>query len=169
VAVASEPIAGRVERLEEGALSALHDATVSLAMGGLLTVIVIAFFDWPVADVALGSLIGTAVWGPAKYLWDTRRWVPHGEIMDAPAGVEPAWTRVELRSILLVPALCVPLAWLADYWDLGAVFVPGQLYGYAAAWLFAYVAMRRWERAHGRRVLIDPGADDARPYAGAPL
>jgi len=158
-----------VERLEEAAGSALHDAAASLALGGLLTVIVIAFFDWSVAEVVRGSLIGIALWAPVKYLVDSRHWVPQGDIMDAPTHVEPSWSGVEFRSILLVAALCFPLAWLADHWDLGAVFVPGQLLGYAAAELFAYVRTRRWERAHGRRVLIDPKTEDPRPLAGAPL
>jgi hypothetical protein len=89
--------------------------------------------------------------------------------MEPPVGASATSFRVKPGSAVLAFALCLPLAWLADRWDAGAVFIPGQFCGYAAAELVALVQIRRWEKAHGRRVLIDPDADDPRPYAGPPL
>jgi hypothetical protein len=50
--------------------------------------------------------------------------------------------------------------------DAGAVFVPGQLFGVAAASLGAYVQIQRWESVNGRRVVYDPEAAEPRPLAG---
>ena len=63
--------------------------------------------------------------------------------------------------ILVVP-LCAGLAWLADRWDLGAVFVPGQFLGVAAANVVGVVLVGHWERRHGRRAVAatDRGASD---------
>ena len=159
------PVA-RVERLEEAGRARRLDALRSLSIAGLLTAIVLVVYDWQPGDVLLGALVGAVVWG-GVYLWQSRDSVPQGNIMEAPSGLEATSPRVELGMVVFALLICVPLAWLADHWEAGAVFVPGQFCGIAAAELVALVQIRRWEAEHGRRVLIDP--DARRPYAGAPL
>ena len=62
----------------------------------------------------------------------------------------------------------VGAAWLADWWDLGAVLVPGQFAGTAAACLVGVMLVRRWERAHGRQVVVGrDGSGDTELYAAA--
>ena len=68
--------------------------------------------------------------------------------------------------LLWIAVLVAPLAWLFDRLDAGAVFVPGQLFGVAAASLGAYVQIQRWESVNGRRVVYDPEAAEPRPLAG---
>ena len=71
------------------------------------------------------------------------------------------------RLLLVVP-LVVGAAWLADWWDLGAVLVPGQFAGTAAACLVGVMLVRRWERAHGRQVVMGrDGSGDTELYAAA--
>ena len=55
------------------------------------------------------------------------------------------------------------LAWLADRWDMGALFVPGQFVGYACASTLGALVVARWERRAGRRVLYDSSFEDDRP------
>jgi hypothetical protein len=159
----------RVERLEEAGRATLRAALGTLWMAAAVTAIVIAVFDWQPADVLRGTLLGTLVWGIAWYLLQSRHSVPHGSIMEAPADASATSFSLGAGSAVLAVVLSLPLAWLADHWELGAVFVPGQFCGYAAAELAALVQIRRWENKHHRRVLIDPGAEDSRPYAGPPL
>jgi hypothetical protein len=61
--------------------------------------------------------------------------------------------------------LFVGLAWVADRFDLGAVFVPGQMAGYAVAYLVGFVLVRRWQRAHATQVLIGWGSGGPELYA----
>jgi hypothetical protein len=121
-------------------------AVVSSAM-------VLVVFDWSVAEAAGGAAIGAAIWG-AFYFFDIRGRVPRGTLREPPPGAivtRPASRHVR-RWLAAVP-LCLGLAWLADRWGLGAVFVPGQFFGIAAANVTGAALVARWERAHGARAL----------------
>ena len=69
--------------------------------------------------------------------------------------------------LLLVPFV-VGFAWLADWWDLGGLFVPGQMAGTAAMQLAGAELVRRWERAHGQQVVLGrDGSGDPELHAVA--
>lgn len=157
------------DSLSDAGRAALNSAAVWLLLAAVSAALVIAVFDWQVGDVARGALLGIAIWEPIRYLGESARSVPRGRLVDAPAGMEPTRPRLETGRVALAVALCVPFAWLADRWDVGAVFVPGMFCGFAAAELLVLGLTRRWERANRRRALIDPDADEPRPLAGAPL
>jgi hypothetical protein len=171
--VKSAPIPG-VERLEAAGPALVREALWSLLLASLLTAVVVVGFDWGLDDMVGGTLVGIAVFGAVKYGTETRHAVPHGSLLEAPPGIEPRPAAVTASGALILVmalALCVPLAWLADRWDLGAVFIPGQMAGYAAADLLSAALIGRWERTNGRRVLVDPDeyGSEVRPYAGPPL
>ena len=52
------------------------------------------------------------------------------------------------------PGVILGLAWLADRWNLGAFFVPGQILGCATAQLLGAALVARWERTHSSRVMV---------------
>jgi hypothetical protein len=170
VAVA-EPIP-RVERLAAAGPSRRNAALAALATGVLLAAGEILVFDWDPVDMAPGAVLGTCLWGTVHYLRDDAKLVPRGAVLEAPRDIVVERPEIDLSaglSLVGVAALCIPLAWLLDRFDVGAAFVPGLPFGYAAAALVAVVRIRRWERANGRRVLLEPDSEDPRPYAGPPL
>ena len=63
-----------------------------------------------------------------------------------------------------MPVVCA-LAWLADRWNLGSLFFPGLFAGISAANLVGAVLVGRWERAHGRQVLVGHGSGDPASHA----
>lgn len=165
----AEPIP-RVERLAEAGASRRGAALAALAMGVLLGATEILVFDWRPGEMALGALVGTCAWGALYYFTDSGKLVPRGTLQDAPHDMQVEPRHFDLSSPFLligVATLCIPLAWLFDRLDAGAVFVPGQPFGVAAASLAAYVQIQRWESENGRRVVYDPEAADPRPLAGA--
>jgi len=167
VAVA-EPIP-RVERLAEAGPSRRNAALAAFVTGVLLAAVEILLFDWRPGEMVLGALVGTCGWGALYYFTDSGKLVPRGTLQDAPQDMRVERPQVDLSSRFLligVATLCIPLAWLFDRLDAGAVFVPGQLFGVAAASLGAYVQIQRWESVNGRRVVYDPEAAEPRPLAG---
>jgi hypothetical protein len=174
MAATTAPIA-RVERLQEAAPAQARGAIGGLLLAALLSASVILFFDWQPAGMVSGTLFGTLAWGAQRYFFETAPRVPRGDVMEAPTGVEVESVEYELSDIpriLFWLVLCVAaVAGLANAWDLGAAVVTGIPAGWALADLVTFIRIRRWERAHGRRVLFDPEAEgaDVRPYAGAPL
>jgi hypothetical protein len=68
-----------------------------------------------------------------------------------------------VRLLLLLPVL-VGLAWLADRWELGAFFIPGQYAGYAVADLVGVVLVGRWENRHGGTVFLHWNGDEPELY-----
>jgi hypothetical protein len=148
------------------------DATLFITIGTLLAAAEIILFGWNPGKTVAGAALGTGLWGLGTYLTSTANLVPRGELQEAPAGIEIEPGGVDLSSrfwLIALAAVCLPLAWVADRVHVGAAFVPGQLYGWAAASLIGLIRIRRWERAHGRRVVYDPDADTPRPYAGPAL
>jgi hypothetical protein len=147
-------------------------AVVLVAVGTLLVAAEILLFGWDLGKTAVGAALGTVLWGIGTYLTSTASLVPRSDLQEAPAGIEIEAGGVYLSSrfrLIALAALCIPLAWVADRVHVGAAFVPGQQYGWAAASIVALVRISRWERAHGRRVVYDPDADSPRPYAGPSL
>ena len=132
-------------------------------LGGAL---VVALFGWPVIDVLVGAVFGGAIFGATTYFGEVRHEVPRAAALprapeDTPvvSGARPnAWLWV------VVPVVCA-LAWLADRWDLGSLFFPGLFVGISAANLVGAVLVGRWERAHGRQVLVGHGSGDPELYA----
>ena len=139
-----------------------------LAAALLGVAIVLGVFDWPVCEVVFGSLIGSVVFGAAAW-WGRCATRCRGRQRCLPAGAAVTRrVRPKARLVLLVVPLVVGFAWLADRWDLGAFFVPGQLAGTAAAYLAGAALVRRWERAHGRQVVVGrDGSGDPELYAAA--
>lgn len=135
-------------------------------MAALVAVLVIAVFDWDIGDVAIWTVVGAAVWGTAAFFTEVRRQLPNGRLPNAPDGVHVNGSRgrdgwlSRLSLVLFAIASCVGLAWLADRWALGPVFAPGQFVGYACAAALGAVLVARWERATGRRVVMDCSAED---------
>ena len=167
----SEPIP-RAERLMKARADQGSSAVVLIVFGTVLAAAEILLFDWNPGKTVAGAALGTGVWGLATYLTSTADLVPRGELQEAPPGVEIEPGGVDLSSrfgLLALVAFCIPLAWVADRVHAGAVFLPGQAYGWAAASLIGLIRISRWERAHGRRVVYDPDADRPRPYAGPPI
>ena len=164
----SDPIR-RVERLAETAPALRQSAAASAIVGGVVTAAELLLFGWDVGHTVVGAGFGTCVWGTVYYLRDTAKFVPRGRVMDAPPGVEVDRRTRDLSSrfeLIGLATLCIPVAWLADRFSVGAVFMPGVLFGNAAASLIALGAVNRWERAHRRRILHEPGAEEVRPYIG---
>lgn len=100
--------------------------------------VAIAALGWNAADVASGAAIGTVLWGIAYFL-GVRDVVPRGTLLAMPDNAHlnadswlDAWPR-RLARTLWVLAPCAGATWLADRWDLGALFAPGLFFGIAAA------------------------------------
>jgi hypothetical protein len=169
VAVASSDPVPRVEALAEAAPTLGQAAVVAPLIGLGLAAVEVAVFDWRPRDMIAGAVAGAAVLGALDYLRDTAHLVPHGTLQEAPLGMTVESRQVKFSSalwLLVLAPICVLIAWIADNSNVGALIVPGQQFGYAIAALVALIQVRRWERAHGRRVLFDPEADQARPLAG---
>jgi len=168
-AVSTKPIP-RVERLKAAGAGQRDSAIAIFLFGALLAATEVLLFDWSVRETIGGALLGICVWG-AVYLWQQSDLMPRGVLQEAPAGIEVEPGGIDFSSrgrLILVATGLLPLAWLADRFDLGGVFIPGQSWGQAAAALVGLVRIRRWERTNGRRVVYDPDADTTRPYAGPP-
>jgi hypothetical protein len=149
------------------------DGLAALLLAVISGTAVVAVFEWDVKDMALGLPLGVAVWGGVKFLAETREHLPRGALPEAPAAhvaapPRPGFARRTIWFLASIPFLVV-LAWLADAWSLGAVFVPGQLAGYAAAYAFGFYLVARWERRH-RQVVLHAETDDGDPvlYAATP-
>lgn len=119
--------------------------------------VVIGVLRWDPSAVAAGTATGVVIWGALEYFTAIRPRLPTGALEAAPA--DAAWERPSAgdrmwlapRLPLAVP-LCFGLAWFADRFGVGSVFVPGQFAGYAAASLLGAWQVRRWEREHCSRV-----------------
>jgi hypothetical protein len=140
--------------------------TLAVWAGALVVVV----FDWPVPETLGGTAAGTMLWGCFYFFVDTRHQVPDADAFGDP----PANAAIERRGVLdawmlvAIPG-CAGLAWLADRWEIGAAFVPGQLGGIAAASLAGAVLSRRWEREHDGLVLLSRGeSDDTEFFAATP-
>jgi hypothetical protein len=136
--------------------------------------VVIGAFGWRVGAVLIWTPVGAAVWGSCDYLWDVKRHLPTGRLPDAPESVvvqSPSDSGSLRRAghVLMWVAACIGLAWLADRWDMGALFVPGQFVGYACASALGALVVARWERRAGRRVLYDSSSMEDHPDLYASL
>jgi hypothetical protein len=141
---------------------------VCVALAAFSSAIVVLGFGWEPREMLLGAGAGVLIWGAIEFLSVVREKVPgRHQVAEVPAGVEiePAFQPRKLWLVLVVPA-CVGLAWLVDRWDLGAVFVPGQFLGAAAANLLGVLLVARWEHRHGRRVLSHGDGEDVELFAG---
>jgi hypothetical protein len=141
-------------------------------LSALIGVVVIVAFDWDARSVVLGTAIGIVVWGAVKFFPEVLRWVPRGSLPVPPEGASVAMPRSGLASkagrTVMAITICIALAWLADRWDVGAFFAPGQFAGYMCAYAFGALLIARWERKRGQRVLFDPdepGDDEYTLYA----
>jgi hypothetical protein len=117
--------------------------------------VVLVGFEWKPLAVLWGTGVGIAVFGVATWIGEVAAQVPRsryvvelpGDVeLDRPYRLRPLW-------LLVVLAICVGGTWLADRWDLGAAFVPGQLAGSAAAYFLGAALVARWEWVHGKRVI----------------
>jgi hypothetical protein len=130
----------------------LADLLVAVGLGALMLVA----FDWRGWDIFYGTAIGIVVWGAFYGLMDISDRIPSTEsltLAPADATTERVWGP---RLLLLLP-LSVAVAWYADRFDLGAVFVPGQWAGSAVARLAGLVLVRRWQQEHETEVLLHWG------------
>jgi hypothetical protein len=173
MAVSSTPIA-RVQSLDEAAGTTGGGAIAFFLVGAVATVSGLLVFGWDPASMLPGAAIGTLVFSAQRYFFETAPMVPRGDVPPAPAGIEVERVSYDLSDvprILVVLALGVPLAALIDVSDVGVGFLVGMPIGWGLADLVVFLRIRRWERAHGRRVLFDPEADSRqlRAYAGPPL
>jgi hypothetical protein len=164
--------ADRALELNEVAGSLAASAGYSALGAGALTAIVVVVFGWDPGAMVLPALVGAVVWGAVKYYVDVERQIPARDLPPVPpfaterqSGSPVSWRRAAWIAFAVVA--CFFLAWLADQWDLGAFFVPGQFAGYAAARALGVVQVRRWERSHGVRVLADLDSDKPALYAGS--
>jgi hypothetical protein len=149
------------------ALADLLTAAVWLTgLGIAMSAFVVVAFDWSLPQMIPGALIGAAVWGAMKFFTDVRERMPKGTRLP----VAPPETSVErdrwrpLRVVLFVP-MFAGLAWLADRWDLGPAFVPGQYLGYALADFTGAVLVSRWQSHHGGTVLLRWNRDEPELYS----
>jgi hypothetical protein len=134
----------------------------------LMAGVVIGVFGWRVGSVLIWTLVGAGVWGSFDYLWDVKRRLPTGRLPDAPESVvvqslSDSGLLRRAGHVLMWVAACIGLAWLADRWDMGALFVPGQVVGYACASALGALMVARWEREEGRRVVYDLSTEDGSP------
>jgi hypothetical protein len=171
--VSSTP-AARVQSLAEAAGSTGRGAVGWFLMGALTIGCGIVAFGWEPASMVPGAGLGTLVFAAQRYFFETAPAIPRGDVPMAPAGIEVEPVTYDLSDvpiILLALAACVPLAALIDSEGVGVGFLAGIPIGWGVADLVAFVRIRRWERTHGRRVLVDPDADprQLRAYAGPPL
>jgi len=144
---------------------ARHSASLFM-LSALVGVVVVVAFDWNVRSMVLGTAIGIVVWGAVKFFPEALWQVPRGALPVPPEGARVAVARGGLasragRSAVAI-AICAALAWLAERWDIGAFFAPGQFAGYMCAYALGALLIARWERERGQRVLFDPDeeADD---------
>lgn len=146
------------------------DAVSRLVLAAVATAAALAVFDWTLTAVLTGSAVGAAVWGAQEYATETRHRVPRGELVHTALPVAAAHARRlrDLPGVLLAAALVAGAAWLADRWALGAVFIPGQLFGYACADLVGLMHVLRWEQTNGTAVVVTYDGDgDPNLYAAA--
>jgi len=140
-------------------------------LSALIGVVMVAAFDWNARSMVLGTATGIVVWGAVKFFPEVVWQVPRGSLPLPPEGARVAVTQSGLASragrTLMTIAICVALAWLADRWDLGAFFAPGQFVGYMCAYALGALLIARWERERGQRVLLDldDGGDEYTLYA----
>lgn len=136
-----------------------------LLMAALVTVAVIAIFDWDASAMWLPGFIGAVIWGTCFFYSSVHMLVPSGRLLDPPEGVDVGGPRnrrgwlSRLGLVLFAMASCLGFAWLADRWDVGAAAAPGQFAGYACAAALGALLVARWERAAGRRVVFDSSSD----------
>ena len=124
---------------------------IAVAMSALM----VAAFDWSLAQMVPGGLIGAAVWGVIHFLTAVRLEVPEGSRLPAaPSGTTVARDRWRPLYVVLWIPIFVGLTWLAGRWDLGGFFVPGQFVGYALADLAGAVLVGRWQNRHGGTVML---------------
>jgi hypothetical protein len=155
-------LTGAVDALRAAGLLAL---LLAVGLGALMVVV----FNWEGLDVLYGTALGVLMWGGGSWFVEVRQEVPSTETLPlSPAGAKIDRPLSLPRVVLMLPVF-VGLAWFADRFDLGAVFVPGQLAGLAVAKLVGAVLVRRWERAHGTQVFLRRG-DSGEPelYASRP-
>lgn len=99
------------------------------------------------------------------YGFGVRHEVPSEELLPAPAGAEVMRRRPWTWKTLLLFPFCAAAAWLADWFDLGGAFIPGQFLGTALANLAGAVMVGRWQREHTGEVLIRyEGVDEPELY-----
>jgi hypothetical protein len=139
-----------------------------MSAGAVMAGVVIGVFGWAPADVVAGTLAGIAVRGGVLFFAGVLHYVPRGPLAAPPPGArivddERAGPFRRAGNLLLVGALCVVGAYLGDRWDMGAIFVPGQLVGYGCAYAVAAALLARWERKHGERVVIESDSDEDEP------
>jgi hypothetical protein len=169
--VSSTPVA-RVARLAEAARALATSAIAYVATAGIVATLLLVIFDWSLSRMLVGTGIGAVVWAAQRYFFDIAPLVPRGLVEEAPAGVEVKSIRFEASDVWRLPllvALCAAVAAAADLTGIGAALAVGWPLGYALADLVVLLRIWRWERANGRRIVIDPDAEEQRPYAGAPL
>jgi len=136
-------------------------AASAVAMSALMVIA----FDWSPPEMLPGAVFGAAAWGAVKFFTDVRARVPAGaRLPQAPADAVVDPKRREPWRMLLVLPLLVGLAWSADRWDLGAVFVPGQFLGYALADLAGALLVGRWQDRNGGTVLLRWNRDEPELY-----
>jgi hypothetical protein len=131
----------------------------------------ILLFDWSVRDLVVGAGIGALLWGSVWFL-GIRHLVPRGTLLVAPADAifheeRGDGPRLLARALWIVP-LCAAGLWLADKWEWGLVFFPGQFFGVAAAYGLALILAVRWERVHGVRALFRDNDGETEVFATNP-
>ncbi len=131
-------------------------AIVLLLLSLVVGALVIFVFGWDPVDVAIETAIGIAVWGGFKFSLEVRHEIPRGPLPPPPAAAEMGADRNGFVSrMALAIVFCAGLAWLADRFDIGAVFAPGQFAGYTCAYAIGGLLVARWERSTGQRVLSE--------------
>jgi hypothetical protein len=130
----------------------------------LAAALVVLAFDWQLGSVMTGGAVGLVIWGAVELFMTVLPQVPRGDLPHPPVNSQIATSRFRVLSVagsvVFAVAICAVLAWLADLWALGAVFVPGQFAGYACANTLGAALILRWERANGRRVVVDAADDE---------
>jgi len=138
--------------------SLLVTGTTALSLAIIMGAVVLVLFERGWGRLAAGTGIGILIWGCVLYFSVVRGQLPGGALQTAPPGA--SWERSErglverAPGLLLGLAVLTGLAWLVEQWDLSSMFVPGQLGGFAAAWLLGGWRVRRWEHQHRSRVAV---------------
>jgi hypothetical protein len=158
--------------LDEVRGSLAASAGYSALAAAASTAIVVVVFGWEPAAMVVPGLVGTVVWGLAEYYLEVARQIPTRELPPVPplATERQSGSHVSLHragTLAFAVIACFFVAWLADQWDLGAAFVPGQFAGYAAARALGALRVRRWEHSHRVRVLADLDDDKPDLYAAS--
>ena len=136
-------------------------AAGSALLAAVSTVFVVAIFEWSLGALLIGGTIGIALFGGLAFLYDVQPTVARLATAGPPAEAvveeaSPGRLR-SLRGLIIAGPVLLVLAWAADSWlsgESGAVFLPGQFAGYAAANLLGATIVYRWERQNGDRALI---------------